>query len=116
MATLVEFLNARLDEDEKIGRMLQRSSLGEGRQVRLLADVESKRAIVAAHGRTVDDPYRDSENYIAERDGGIHYDCDQCYHDRDYGSIPDKEPCLTLRLLAQPFRDHPDFDPAWAVR
>ena len=24
-------------------------------------------------------------------------------------------PCATLRALAQPYRDHPDFDPEWAL-
>lgn len=57
---------------------------------RILADVASRRAIIAEHGRGP----------------GVDI-CDRVL----YGEWP----CPTLRHLAAPFADHPDFDAAWSV-
>jgi Family of unknown function (DUF6221) len=131
---ITAFLGARLDEDERAAKAacLQRRSLawsvdpeewaagvgvkdGEGKSVavahgtyraehiarhdpaRVLADVAAKRAIVALH----------------DDEGGAH----ECVgHDSAWGTVTDYErDCRTLRLLAAPYADHPDFDPAWAV-
>lgn len=43
---LAEFVLARIADDEKIGELLQRTSLGAGRRVQLMSDVEAKRKIV----------------------------------------------------------------------
>lgn len=64
---------------------------------RVLADVAAKRAILALHsGVIVCDVCRDISPYLAAGDSG---------------GAP--WPCDTILLLAQPFADHPDFDPAW---
>ena len=68
---------------------------------RVLAECESKRAIVALHAAY---PTPQEMTY------GTIIACSTC------GSVDDSPvewPCDTLRLLAQPYADHPDFDPAW---
>ena len=62
---------------------------------RVLADVAAKRVIVEMHR-----PWGGSLP-----DGTI--DCQICGW-RRFG-------CLTLLALAQPYADHPDFDPAWRL-
>lgn len=59
----------------------------------VLADLASKRAIVALHG-----PH-----------------AELCYWTNDGWRTHDGEVCDTLCLLAAPFAFHPDYDPAWAV-
>lgn len=58
---------------------------------RVLAECEAKRQIIEWH-----DPAHDP--------------CDA--HDAEFKSIP----CDTLKALAQPYADHPDFDPSWKVQ
>ncbi len=60
-----------------------------------LAEVDAKRRIIDEHP-------------VGER--GY---CTNCWADRQVLSV--EAPCLTLRLLARPYADHPDFDPVWAV-
>lgn len=64
---------------------------------RVLADVAAKQAILALHAPTDDDP------------GGPPY-CIECQRYDGAG-----KPCPTILLLAAPYADHPDYDPAWAV-
>jgi hypothetical protein len=95
--TLVEFLLARIAEDEPLAR----AQLAAGRQHgtswdyndprRCLAECEAKRRIVAMHS-----PH-----------------AELCYWSHDSSAVHDDEPCLTLLLLAQPYTDHPDYDKAW---
>lgn len=120
--TLVEFLTARYDEiaevaaaagveggpirwqmwtslassvaDQRIG---PRGSV-EAAPAYVLADVESKRAIVSEYVNAAEwanDPLCSSPDSYQWRAGVL---------------------ADVLRYLAQPFADHPDFDPAWAVR
>ena len=56
----------------------------------VLAQVASLRAVVELH---------------SPRNG---YVCHNC-------AVSGDRECKTLLALAQPFRDHPDFDPAWTV-
>jgi hypothetical protein len=69
----------------------------------VLADVAAKRRIVEAHA--------DPKHYCApgpiDRDGYSWYEAGE----KRWADIP----CLHLRLLAAPFAQHPDYDPAWAV-
>lgn len=83
---------------------------------RVLADCAAKRAIVELHR-----PY---EKRTGWRDGRDVYEwlCRSCG-----GATPDTDPggnlwlerwneeapCDTLRVLAQPFADHPDYDESW---
>lgn len=64
-------------------------------QARILAEVDAKRRIVDLHG-PADHEFSDVEV------------CSTC--DRG-GPLP--YPCPTLRLLALPYADHPDYDEAW---
>lgn len=84
--TLVEFLLARIEEDEKIGRLLQRTSLGEDRQVRLVGECEAKRAIVALHPEAVSDGLRPGAEWAYDE---------------------------VLRRLSLAYADHPDYDETW---
>jgi hypothetical protein len=112
---LVDFLTARLDEDEAVAERLRSSSVGdpwgwqpnrletcEKRRVdyppaRVLADVKAKRAIVDRH----------SEVYYGAHEGvGSVTMCRECRDQRG--------PCWTLRNLASVYADHPDYDATWA--
>lgn len=64
---------------------------------RVLADIAAKRAIVELHADTHECT---GPTLVSDPD----------LQEGDYGG-----PCTTLRLLAQPFAEHPDFDPAWRV-
>jgi hypothetical protein len=129
---LIEFLTARYDEAAEDATSFHRSDCAEvgytvipdtacdcGHPARILADIAAKRGLLALHkvNVNVEGPpprYRDpGTNY---QEGRITYWCDECDHDRDYGHIggPD-EGCRTLRWLAAPYAEHPDYDPAWAV-
>lgn len=104
-----EFLTARYDEDEAVARMHtfdnpQNPRLWNGpgqypvmTGKSLLADIAAKRAIVrharhaqeAVEARLAEPPGPVSGHVIAYRD--------------------------VVRQLAQPYAEHPDFDPAWRV-
>jgi hypothetical protein len=58
---------------------------------RVLAEVEAKRGIIAEHPRS---------------DSSSGPSCGCCF--------TTGWPCPTLRLLALPYRDHPDYQPDWA--
>lgn len=105
--TIVEFLTARLDAEEKIARaayvttedwVAYQDPYGTARVTgmsgsRVLREVAAKRAIVAAW-ITADEmagPYPGTD---AGHEMGLHE---------------------ALVLLAQPYAEHPDFDPAWRV-
>jgi len=62
---------------------------------RVLADCEAKRRIVGLHERRPDWP-----------------DCQECGDRDDIKPWP----CSTLRLLALPYADHPDYRPEWRTR
>jgi len=69
---------------------------------RVLAEIAAKRAIIDAHPNV--------------NDG----DCGTCVragwgYPTHGGSTIEHWPCPTLRLLAAPFADHEDFDPAWST-
>lgn len=65
---------------------------------RVLAEVQAKRLILDVHEPTGSDLFAD----------GIRW-CATCPRD-------DGWPCGTVRTLAQPYADHPDFDPAWRMQ
>lgn len=129
---LVDFLRARLDEDETAARaaadelggltlggewrydgrcveaVRERDMVAVGSQdfmepgvgehiarhdpARVLAEVEAKREMLRIHRRYADEP----EQACLGCAGGISW-----------------EACPVIPLLAGPYRDHPDFDPAW---
>lgn len=148
--TLVEFLRARLDEDEQVARAAQPgpwmayASRGGGSTVegpdargvahrrgydenspfpdsdplalpdaahiarhdpaRVLAEVAAKRGIVQLHA-----PVR---NALTVSEGGGHYlACITCPHAEI--DVPHVLECETLRLLALPHAEHPDYREEW---
>lgn len=160
---VVEFLSARLNEDEAVARLLMahprlRWAQGDGRDgdtgevfahvglnsstrcsehpdgspnlcsdVRILAvddDFVRSEAAAAAIAEHVarHDPARVLADVAAKRatlheHGDVHCCSGRSYPDQvwpDIDSTPEI-PCPTVRLLAAPFADHPDFDPAWKV-
>lgn len=101
---LTEFVLARLSEDEESAREW---AADEGAYIwdrspvdptRMLAECEAKRRIVEAHK-----PYR--------RIYGL--GCDVCLQPRHLPADAPGWPCLTLRLLALPYADHPDYQQEW---
>lgn len=134
--TLVEFLRARLDEDEKAANLAsERASRGwwvgdDGKTLgywvheseapdkppvlgpqivahvarhdpaRVLREVEAKRRIIDLH--------RPVGKRSTGSGGGTVKDCQICDH------FPAQFPCLTLRLLALPYADHPLYREEWA--
>lgn len=116
MTTITEFLTARWDAAETIARAALESDedwviqVGpRGRQIlgmsgnRVLRDIAAKRAIM---------------EWCSERDkvwiGGIGDDPTDPlnYIDGEYSHAHDS---VVLRFLAQPYAEHPDFDPDWRV-
>jgi hypothetical protein len=122
--TLAEFLLARIAEDEAgprnwlearripmedrviggVGIPLQYGTGGVDTEwvvdpARVLADCEAKRRIVQEHPQTasIRHPVTDAKIYVCAT-------CDS-----------DVSPCPTLRLLALPYADHPDYQPEWWV-
>jgi hypothetical protein len=103
--TLVEFLLARIAEDEHVARhgrgcIVADSPVGPYVAYdfdRVLAECEAKRRIVALHA-----------NLLASYRGGDHLaKCATCSDD-----VADW-PCPTLRHLALPYADHSDYQPEW---
>jgi len=115
--TITEFLTARYDEDgcgcetnsagdirchrcgERVNVRCWNCKTPRGaeacpmpRSPRILADIAAKRAIVA-FAVVVDDL------------------ADTIY--QEFSSYPDQDGSQLLRLLAQPYAEHPDFDEAW---
>lgn len=97
--TLTEFLLARIAEDEVSERFVSQRHVGAGKiredvtmiepSAHVLAECEAKRQIVALH----------------KPEPGQHPDF--CGHDLR------ELPCPTLRALALPDADHPDYLPEW---
>jgi hypothetical protein len=113
--TLVEFLTARWDDAEQVARQrvadndlfdsqrdptrvdlvyiapLSRPG-NPGDPAHVLADITAKRWILALHC-VRDGTGRSGDRYAAT--------CDEC---------GGRHPCDTVRALAEPFADHPDYD------
>ncbi len=93
--TLVEFLLARIGEDEKDARdwlPYARVRRLERWPERILAECEAKRRIVVLHNTALD-----AHTVIGS--------------DFEQGQVWMAD--ASLRLLALPYADHPDYDPAW---
>ena len=127
MSDLIEFLRARLDEEQDLAR---RAAFGWGAEWTAVRDEDDWARVTAdgslnvAGSEDVDvirhaacwDPARVLAEIAAKRAAidehvvdddptGEGVFCNSC--DRfDY-------PCRTLRALAQPYSSHPDYDPEW---
>jgi hypothetical protein len=106
--TLAEFLLARIAEDEAAVRAEYARPELDAR--RGLAECEAKRRIIEIHGSLVQViPWVDEERNAEDARRG-HTWCTEC------GNVDDQPvawPCDTLRLLALPYADHPDYSPEW---
>ena len=120
---LDEFLLARIAEDEEAARWrgrLGRTSVEAPFEIvvftdsgswrfdgnRLLAECAAKRAIVEA--------WRQSWAVVgSDHNPGVAI-CDVAYSEWDEGERDALE--RAMRLLAQPYADHPDYDQSWSVQ
>lgn len=121
MSDLVTFLRARLDEDEAVLRACAggvpqwrpediaifgpdlspevRTHIARHDPARVLKEIEAKRRVVELH--------RPVQKRSTGSGGGVIEDCQVCDH------FPARYPCTTLRLLALPYADHPDYQEQW---
>jgi hypothetical protein len=88
---------------------------------RVLADCEAKRRIVAEHGWEYADPYESwkDDGYRAKwGDDRDKRHCTRCGGTQSHPNLGITAasvswPCLTLRALAPPYADHPDYRQEW---
>lgn len=114
--TITEFLTARYDSAESLWTKARDRGLlirlrdqpevmsHDGFPAMMLADLTAKRAITKMHTPQADCDGKD--------------ECGACsFHElyEGFNDVSEPWPCLTLRLLAHIYADHPDFDPAWKV-
>lgn len=93
--SIIDFLRARLDEDEREARVRLGRGGSSHRWSRVLAEVAAKRRIVDLH---------DAPQIIY---GTAKWACLQC------DSVGEEPPCQTLRLLATVWSDNPDYLQEW---
>jgi hypothetical protein len=103
---LVAFLKARLDEDEANWQREKAEGFGADTPWmvdRMLCEVEAKRAILAEHGPGYPVTYPEPSGQPT---------CGVCHAGGwDYEAAA--WPCLTVRILAAVYSDHPDYDESW---
>jgi hypothetical protein len=108
--TLAEFLLARIGEDEAEAKEHQHyegevwEAAGWWDCTRVLAECDAKRRIVELHEILE----------IVWRQGIPEYACQNCdVGDDDHLYYSRRQGCATLRLLALPYSDHPDYQENW---
>ncbi len=110
--TLIEFLLARIAEDEAIAWTHEVWP----NQARVLAECEAKRHIIKIH-----QPVQFTDISINIIDETVCHTChavlDSPFEDEDdtweYPLIQQHYPCKTLRATALPYADHPDYQQEW---
>lgn len=75
--------------------------------VRVLRDVEAKRAILAEHEHVPAVQQSDAHRYG--------FGCRTCHNDPDCGETLGLGWCETVRHMAAPFSDSPGYNPAWGM-
>lgn len=112
--SITEFLKARIDDDEARVEFVRPFIPDEGNQgeyidpARILAECEAKRQIVQMH--------RPKTILRIHKPGAPIEEIPVCAYDTDedsHGWID--YPCDTLRILAEVYRDCPDYDEEWRV-
>jgi hypothetical protein len=116
MASIAEFLLARIAEDEALADTLELCpyfgvNVGSGHthitKARMLAECKAKLRIVELHT-----PF-----HVRTKNDGLNWDyqgCGVCYEpDGWQASDGSWWPCPTLKALGEPDADHPDYDPTW---
>ena len=113
--TIIEFLEARIAEDEAIaedgpfgngtsGLRIFESDLSFCVEIdtdRVRAECAAKRAIVAAH---------QWYDYTSDHPQGV---CANCRGDEEDEWYREEWPCRTIKALAAIYKDHPDYNPDW---
>lgn len=101
LPSIIEFLEARIAEDEKRAAYYGPLTLG---MRRLLAECAAKRSIIKQH--EIDLSIREPH-------------CDTCaeWWNCVLGEGPPmvKYPCPTIKALAAVYKDHPDYQKEWVV-
>jgi hypothetical protein len=139
VSSLSEFLLERIAEDEAAAQEAKRDALvfssrppyaklgfaaGDLAQrfdpARVLAECEAKRAIVELHRPAPSASFHHGSNTgsvaawaaVTDPEEDLEADaaCETCGEFSEY-AVP--WPCQTLRLLALPYADHPDYDEEW---
>ena len=108
--TIMEFLRARLDEDEAVAReALTEEWADQDWPVEVYDDGVRNRAVAYSPRRVLRE--LEAKRRIADEHGGRPpYHVDPCdAHDASFATIP----CDTVRALASIYADHPDYDPDW---
>lgn len=136
MTDLSEFLLARIAEDEEAARQIKvfsdqavvahLSDAGTGASLgdlvvfdpaRVLAECNAKRRLVAEHPEIT--VWHESENPNGDRIDEPEWLCGRCVNTGARQPWTDVDlleyPCPTLRLLALPYREHPDYRSEWAA-
>lgn len=126
--TIIEFLTARLDEQEQSILQMDCSCADYGQRDAncpdfILADIAAKRAIVEWHQNwpvlvertpVIEPPLTEASisSVVMRVSREFAWATEREYRAR-FGSEPPTGPIL--RMLAQPFSEHPDFDPDWRI-
>jgi cytochrome c5 len=125
--TLVEFLLARIaeevnsvdrGEDEAAARLVTSSGRSATARARVLAECEAKRRIVAIHKQV---KFTDVSLGIVDEDvcQVCHWVLDspseEDHDDWTYPNVQQDYPCATLKALALPYADHPDYQEDWRL-
>jgi hypothetical protein len=76
---------------------------------RVLAECAAKQAIVELHR------HEEASSHVPRYEDDEPFGCVICAQPTGSWITWPEGWCLTLRLLAQPFADRPDFDPSWRV-
>ncbi len=101
MRGLVEFLLARIKDDEEIGHLLQRSSL---EATRPLLECSAKRRIVSEHEQACGEG---ADHWPTEYKAY----CEGC----SAAQYAEQQMTVVLRLLAMPYADRPDYRREWRI-
>lgn len=122
---IVEFLRARLDEDEELARDAhyvgqvwvpeEEAVVAADRDLDPLLFLDRKRDAQHAAHWSPERVLREVEakrRIVGEHGGTPPYHVDPCdAHDATFATVP----CETVLALASVYADHPDYDPDWAV-
>lgn len=111
MTDLIAFLHARLDEFEKQLEETECHDFSEAWWAQLRADVAAKRQIIELHGRMSIWP-----NHPQFNDAHLTTEpmvlCLSCVPETMWRRAR-SWPCRTLRALALPYAEHPDYREEW---
>lgn len=83
---------------------------------RLLADCAAKRAVLSVHSVvTLERKCNAINGKLVKPYTLVVVYCSGCQMDTDRDEYTPADECETLRALAAPYSEHPDFDPSWAM-